>query len=114
LKDTMKKQKSNIRKGDTVAIISGKEKGKKGKVLLVSSAKGRAIVEALNMMTRHERPSQRNPQGGMVEKESPFQVSNLMLVCPKCSKPTRVGRRVLENGEKVRVCKKCSEIIDSR
>ena len=114
MKDTMSKQRANIKKGDIVAVISGKEKGKKGKVLLVSSVKGRAIVEALNMMTRHERPSQRNPQGGMVEKESPIQVSNLMLVCPKCGKPTRVGRKILENGEKVRVCKKCSEIIDSR
>jgi large subunit ribosomal protein L24 len=110
----MNKGKSNIRKGDTVAIISGKEKGKKGKVLLVSSTRGRAIVEALNMMTRHSRPSQRNPQGGMLEKEAPIHVSNLMLICPKCSKQTRVGRKILDNGEKVRVCKKCSEIIDTR
>jgi large subunit ribosomal protein L24 len=109
----MSKPKAKIRKGDTVAVISGKEKGKKGKVLLVSHAKGKAIVEALNMMTRHERPSQRNPQGGMVEKEAPIHLSNLMLVCTKCGKPTRVGRRILGNGEKVRVCKKCSEIIDA-
>jgi large subunit ribosomal protein L24 len=108
----MRKRKSNIKKGDTVAVISGKEKGKKGRVLLVSPVKGRAIVEALNMMKRHERPSQRSPQGGIVEKESPMQLSNLMLVCPKCGKPTRVGWRTLEDGEKVRTCKKCAEIID--
>lgn len=110
----MSKAKLNIRKGDTVAVISGKEKGKKGKVLLLSPLKGRAIVEALNMITIHARPSQRNPQGGMVQKEAPIHVSNLMLVCTKCGKATRVGRRILENGEKVRVCKKCSEIIDAR
>ena len=109
----MSKQKMHIKKGDTVTIISGKEKGKKGKVLLVSSGKNRAIVEALNMTIHHERPSQRNPQGGLVEKEAPIHASNLMLVCTKCGKPTRVGRRNLEDGTKVRVCRKCSEIIDA-
>ena len=101
----------NIRKGDIVTIISGKEKGKKGKVLFVHSGKKRAIVEALNMATHHERPSQRNPQGGLVQKEAAIHTSNLMVVCTKCSKPTRVGRRTLEDGTKVRTCKKCSEII---
>ncbi|UCD59192.1 MAG: 50S ribosomal protein L24 [Candidatus Hydrogenedentota bacterium] len=102
----------HIKKGDTAVIISGKEKGKKGKVLLVSPGKNRAIVEALNMVTHHERPSSRNPQGGLVQKEAPIHASNLMLICSKCDKPARVGRRILEDGTKVRVCKKCSEIID--
>ncbi len=109
----MTKRKLHIKKGDTVAVIAGKEKGKKGKVLHVSPTSNRALVEALNMMTRHERPTQRNPQGGMVQKEAPIHASNLMLVCTKCSKPTRVGAKVLEDGTKVRVCRKCSEIIDA-
>lgn len=108
----MSKGKIHIKKGDTVMVISGKEKGKKGKVLLVSPNKNRAIVEALNMVTHHERPSARNPQGGMIQKEAPLHASNLLLVCTKCNTPTRVGRRILDDGTKVRVCKKCSEMID--
>ncbi len=104
----------HIRKGDTVVVISGKEKGKRGKVLLVSLAENKAIVEALNMATHHERPSQRNPQGGLVQKEAPMAASNLMLVCPKCGKPARTGARILDDKSKVRVCRKCSEIIDQR
>ncbi|MBI4830499.1 MAG: 50S ribosomal protein L24 [Candidatus Lindowbacteria bacterium] len=102
----------HIKKGDNVMVISGKEKGKKGKVLLVSRGTNRAIIEALNMMAHHERPSRRNPQGGIVRREAPIHVSNLMVICAKCGKPTRVGGKALEDGSKVRVCKKCSEIID--
>ncbi len=109
----MSKQKQHIKRGDTVAVISGKDKGKRGKVLHVVSSRNRAIVEALNMITRHERPSQRNPQGGMVQREAPIHASNLMVVCTKCGKPTRVGRKILEDGSKMRICKKCSEIIDA-
>ena len=108
----MSRPKMHIKKGDTITVISGKEKGKKGKVLYVSPRSNRAIVEALNMITRHERPSQRSPQGGMIQKEAPINASNLMLICNKCNKPTRTGKRILEDGSKVRVCKKCSEIID--
>jgi large subunit ribosomal protein L24 len=108
----MSKPKMHIKRGDTVMVVSGKEKGKKGKVLLVSPERNRAIIEALNMATHHERPSQRNPQGGLVQKEASIHASDLMLVCTKCGKPTRVGRKVLEDGTKVRACKKCSEIID--
>ncbi len=108
----MSKGKIHIKKGDTVMVISGKEKGKKGKVLLVSPNKNRAIVEALNMVTHHERPSARSPQGGMIQKEAPLHASNLLLVCTKCNTPTRVGRKILDDGTKVRVCKKCSEMID--
>ena len=108
----MSRPKMHIKKGDTITVISGKEKGKKGTVLYVSPRSNRAIVEALNMITRHERPSQRSPQGGMIQKEAPINASNLMLICNKCNKPTRTGKRILEDGSKVRVCKKCSEIID--
>jgi large subunit ribosomal protein L24 len=108
----MSNVKTHIKKGDTVAVIAGKEKGKRGKVLHIMPSKGRAIVEALNMITRHERPSQTNPQGGMVQREAPINASNLMLVCTKCGEPTRIGKRALEDGSWVRACKKCSEIID--
>ena len=108
----MTQRKVHIKKGDTVAVISGKEKGKKGKVLYIVPKKEKAIVEALNMITRHERPSQQNPQGGMVQREAPIHASNLKIICTKCNQPTRVGRRILEDGSKVRTCKKCSEIID--
>jgi large subunit ribosomal protein L24 len=70
------------------------------------------MVEALNMATHHERPSRMSPQGGLVEKEAPIHVSNLMVVCPKCGKPARMGKALLEDGSRARVCKKCSEIID--
>lgn len=102
----------HIKKGDNVVVIAGKEKGKKGRVLLVSPTNNRAIVEALNMATHHERPSRRSPQGGLVQKEAPIHASNLMVVCPKCGKPARLGRVYLEDGSKARVCKQCSEIID--
>lgn len=102
-----------MKKGDTVVVISGKEKGKRGRILMIAPGKDRVIVEALNMMTHHERPSRRSPQGGMVQKEVPIHVSNLMVVCTKCGKPARLGKRILENDEKVRVCKKCSEIMDA-
>ena len=108
----MDKPKLHVKRGDTVAVISGKDKGKRGKVLHVIPGRNRAIVETLNMITRHERPSQRNPQGGMVQREAPLNASNLMVVCTKCDKPTRVGKRALEDGSRVRICKKCSEIID--
>ena len=108
----MSKSKMHIKKGDTVLVVSGKEKGKKGKVLRILPGKNRAIVEALNFVTRHERPSQQNPQGGMLQIEAPIHASNLMIVCAKCDKPTRVGRRVLEDGSKARVCKRCSEVME--
>jgi large subunit ribosomal protein L24 len=108
----MSQSKIHIRKGDTVIVLSGKEKGKRGKVLLISPERNRAIVEAVNMTVRHERPSRRSPQGGMIQKEAPVHASNLMLICPKCGKPARTGKRLLDDGSKARTCKKCSEIVD--
>lgn len=100
-----------IRKGDKVEVIAGKDKGKQGRVLRTSPTMSRAYVEGVSIQKRHSRPSQRNPQGGIIEVEGPIHVSNLMLVCPNCSEPTRVGR-VREGGVRQRVCKKCEREID--
>ena len=101
-----------IKKDDKVMVIAGKEKGKIGTVLKVDREKLRVVVEKVNMVKRHTKPSQNAPQGGIVEKEAPLHISNVMLICSKCAQPTRVGKRVLEDGRKVRFCKKCNEIID--
>ena len=106
------RQKYHIKKNDTVMVVAGKEKGKTGKVLKVFSKKNRAVVEKVNFIKRHMRPGAHSRQGGIVEKENPIHLSNLMVVCGKCTDPTRVERRVLEDGSKVRSCKKCGEILD--
>jgi large subunit ribosomal protein L24 len=109
----MKAQKKfHIKKNDTVMVIAGKEKGKSGKVLRIIPKKDRAIVEKLNMVKRHMRPGPYSRQGGILEREAPIHVSNLMLLCSKCTDPTRVGYKILEDERKVRYCKKCSEVID--
>lgn len=104
--------KFHVKKDDMVKIIAGKEKGKTGKVLRVFPAKGRVVVESLNVVKRHTRPTQLNPEGGIVEKEAPMSVSNVMLVCSSCNEAARTGVRVLEDGSKARYCKKCNEIVD--
>ncbi len=104
--------KFHVKKDDMVKIIAGKEKGKTGKVLRVFPAKGRVVVESLNVIKRHTRPTQLNPEGGIIEKEAPMSVSNVMLVCSSCSEAARTGVRVLEDGSKARYCKKCNEIVD--
>lgn len=101
-----------IRKGDTVKVISGREKGKEGKVLQILSKEAKIKVEKLNMIKKHQKPTQKNTQGGIVEKEAAIAISNVMLVCTRCSKLTRVGMKVLEDGKKIRICKKCGEGID--
>jgi large subunit ribosomal protein L24 len=100
-----------LRKGDTVAVLTGKERGKKGKVLRVFPVENRVVVEALNLMTRYSRPSQQNPKGGLIKVEGKLHRSNLQLVCPKCSKLTRIGFQFLADKTKQRICKKCNEII---
>lgn len=107
----MKKHPS-IKKNDKVVVLAGKEKGKIGTVLKVDAEKGRAIVEKINMVKRHTRPGGKSAQGGIIEKEASIHLSNLMLVCNKCAEPSRTGKRVLEDGSKVRVCKKCGELLD--
>jgi large subunit ribosomal protein L24 len=104
--------KVHVRKGDTVVVITGKDKGKKGKVLRVIPSQRRVVVEGVNIVKRHTRPNPKLQQGGIIEKEAPLDSSNVMLVCTKCDRPTRVGRRLLPDGNKVRVCKKCGEVID--
>jgi large subunit ribosomal protein L24 len=102
----------HIKKDDKVMVIAGKEKGKTGKVLRVLPKKDRAVVEKINFIKRHMRPGAHSRQGGIVEKENPINISNLMVVCGKCTDPTRIGQRVLEDGSRVRYCKKCDEIIE--
>lgn len=104
--------KMRIKKGDRVKVISGKDKGKEGKILRNIRDKGMVVVEGINMATKHVRPTQNNPQGGIVKQESPIYDSKVMLVCPSCGEPTRVNRAFLEDGQKVRLCKKCGEVID--
>ena len=107
----MHKKQPEIKKNDKVIVLAGKEQGKIGNVLKVDKEKERAIVEKVNMVKRHSRPGASTPQGGIVEKEAPIHISNLMLICNRCAEPTRVGKRVLEDNSKVRVCKKCGEIL---
>jgi len=101
----------SIRTGDKVQVIAGKDKGKEGKVLSVLPYKERVTVERANMMKKATRPTQKNPTGGILEIEAPIHVSNVMLICPSCSQPTRISRR-REEGARVRVCKKCGNDID--
>jgi large subunit ribosomal protein L24 len=101
-----------IRKNDTVLVIAGKEKGKRGKVLFVLPARNRVIVERVNFIKKHQRPTQKVRQGGIIEREGSLHVSNVMLVCGKCDKPTRVGKQVLADGRRVRVCRRCAETLD--
>ncbi|MFC1838787.1 50S ribosomal protein L24 [Thermodesulfobacteriota bacterium] len=108
----MLKKHPIIKKNDKVIILSGKEQGKIGNVLKVDAEKGRAIVEKINLVKRHSKPSAKNAQGGIVEKEASLHISNLMIICNKCAEPTRIGKRTLDDGSRVRICKKCSEILD--
>ena len=104
-----------IRKNDEVLVVLGRDRGKKGKVLSTLHKKDRLIVEGANMVKRHMRPRGTMRQAGIIEREAPIQVSDVMLICKKCNRPARVGFRYLEGGEKrtkVRICKKCQEVID--
>lgn len=98
---------AHVRRGDIVQVIAGKEKGKRGKVLRILNKKERVIVERLQMVKRHTKPSQRTPQGGIIEKEGSINISNVQLWCEKCGAPRRAGMKVNEEGGKIRVCKKC-------
>jgi len=104
----------SIRKNDFVMVIAGKEKGKKGKVLKVIPKKERVVVEKVNFVKKHQRPTSQQRQGGIIEREGPIHCSNVMIFCTKCEKPVRVGRKILSDGEKVRYCKKCGETIERK
>lgn len=101
-----------IRKDDQIMVIAGKEKGKTGKVMRVNPEKAVVYVEKLNMVKRHQRPTQKYKHGGIIEKEAPMSVSNVMILCEKCKGPVRSGKKVLDDGSRVRVCKKCGEVLD--
>ncbi|MEW6662805.1 MAG: 50S ribosomal protein L24 [Bacillota bacterium] len=108
----MSTPKVHVKKGDTVVVITGKSAGKKGKVLAVEPEKQRVIVEGVNMVKRHTKPTQKVQQGGIIEKEAPVASSNVMVFCSRCNKPTRIGKKLLDNGTKARACKKCGEVLD--
>lgn len=108
----MANKKAHVKKDDMVMITTGKDSGKTGKVLRVLPEKGRVVVESLNMIKRHSRPRPGQTEGGIIEKEAPLDLSNVMVVCSSCSEPSRTGIRTLEDGSKVRFCKKCNEIVD--
>jgi large subunit ribosomal protein L24 len=102
----------HVHREDTVLILTGKDKGKKGRVLKIFPKVEKALVEKVNMVKRHTRPNQQLPQGGIMEKEAPMHISNLQVVCSKCGKATRISHKLLGTGKKARVCKKCGEILD--
>ena len=102
----------NLRKNDNVMIIAGKERGTTGKILKVLSEKDRAIIERLNLVKRHTKPRGPQQPGGIVEKEASIHVSNLMLMCDRCNAPVRYGHKILGDGKKVRICRRCGETID--
>jgi large subunit ribosomal protein L24 len=103
---------AHVRKGDTVMVVAGKERGKRGKVLRVFPDKNRVVIERINMIKKHQRPTQKIRQGGIIEREGAIHLSNVMLVDPASDKPTRIGMKALADGKKVRVARKSGEIID--
>jgi large subunit ribosomal protein L24 len=102
-----------IRKNDNVVVTTGKDRGKRGRVVRVVPEKNRVVVEGVNVVKRHTKANpQRNIKGGVVEREAPLHASNVQIVCPECGKPTRIGRKILGDGRKVRVCRKCEGVVD--
>lgn len=100
-----------VRKGDTVVVIAGNDRGKMGKVLKVDPGTSRIIVEGIHFIKRHTRPSQRSQKGGIIEKEAPIKMSNVLVYCAKCNKGVRVGRKTLQDGRRVRFCRSCGEMF---
>jgi len=107
-----KTEKTYVKKGDMVSVLTGKEKDKTGKVLMINTKKGTLVIEKLNLVKRHSRPSKAAPQGGIIEKEGSIRISNVNIVCEKCNKPVRIKMNFLDDGKKVRTCVKCGEILD--
>jgi large subunit ribosomal protein L24 len=104
--------KVHVKKEDKVLVLSGKDKGKQGKVVSTMPKDGKVIVEGVNIITKHVKPKNQYQQGGLIKQEAAIDASKVMLVCSKCSKPARIQKKILENGSKARVCKKCGEVID--
>ncbi|RKD22694.1 50S ribosomal protein L24 [Ammoniphilus oxalaticus] len=105
-------QKLHVKTGDSVVVITGKDKGKKGRILAAFPKENRVLVEGINMVKKHSKPTPVNPQGGIITQEAPIHASNVMIVDPKSGEPTRIGHKILENGNKVRYAKKSGEVID--
>ncbi|MBS6367188.1 MAG: 50S ribosomal protein L24 [Clostridiales bacterium] len=101
----------NIKTNDTVIVLSGKDKGKKGKILESMPTVGKVLVEGINVSAHHVKPRKQGQEGGIIRKETPIRACKVMLVCPKCNKPTRIGHKLLSDGKKSRVCKKCGETL---
>ncbi len=101
-----------IRRNDSVMVITGKERGKTGKVLRVNLDKGAVIIERVNLVKRHSKPRGPQQPGGIVEKEAPIPASNVMMMCDKCNAPVRVGHKLLSDGKKIRICRRCNEALD--
>jgi len=101
----------HIRKDDFVQVITGRDKGKRGKVLRVYTGEGRIVVEKIHMIKRHTRPTRIAQQGGIIEREGKIHVSNVMVVCTRCDRPARIGKKILETGKKVRVCRRCGDAV---
>ena len=109
----MSRLQTPVRKNDNVVIVTGKDRGKRGRVLKVLPARNRLVVEGANMVKRHTRPNpQRNIKGGIVEREGSLHASNVQIVCPECGAATRIGHQLLGDGRKVRVCRKCDGAVD--
>lgn len=108
----MRRSIKKVKKGDTVIVLWGKDAGRRGKVLKTYPREERVLVENLNMVKRHTKPTTANPQGGIIDKPAPMPLGKVMVVCGKCNKPTRVGIRILESGKRQRVCKKCGAGLD--
>jgi len=104
--------KLHVKKGDKVQVLAGKDKGKKGKILVAIPAKQRVVVEGANKIKKHTRPTQKSPQAGIVEKEAAIHVSNVQLICPNCNQPARFGVKRDADGKRIRICKKCDGEID--
>lgn len=109
--DKTQSHKVHIRKDDFVEVITGRDKGKRGKVLRVHTDAGRIVVEKINMIKRHTRPGRITQQGGIIEREGKIHASNVMLVCTRCDRPVRIGKKILEDGKKVRVCRRCGDAV---
>ena len=103
--------KIHVKTGDTVVVLSGTEKGKQGKVLAVSPKEGKVIIEKVNLVSKHVKPRRMGEQGGIVEAEGAMYASKVQIVCPRCGKPTRIAHKILEDGSKERICKKCGEAL---
>ena len=110
----MRQGKTYLKKDDQVEVIAGKDKGRVGKVLRVIPEDNKAVVERINMIKRHTKPNEMNQTGQIVEREAAIHVSNLQLICPECTKTGRIGKKIHEDGTKVRYCKSCGEAIDSK